>query len=64
MSHRLTNPFRTDPHPDLSRTIAEIVAPKSKKPNAFGLKEPTGAVPLIPSTPTFLGSASAFAIIA
>ena len=40
MSHRLTNPFRTDPHPDLSRTIAEIVAPKSKKPK--------GKTPVLP----------------
>jgi len=32
MSHRHPNPFRTDPHPDLSRTIAEVVASKPKKP--------------------------------
>jgi len=31
MSHRHPNPFRTDPHPDLSRTIAEIVAPKKER---------------------------------
>ncbi len=28
----MSNPFRTDPHPSLSRTISEIVAPKGEKP--------------------------------
>lgn len=42
MSHRHPNPFHTDPHPDLSRTIAEIVAPKTEREKVVAPKTEKG----------------------